>query len=86
MDTIYIEYILMCMCVREREMLPKMLKINFYFYFIFIRFVGLVRSKTPKVTVYSEMAKCMLMENSHPADFEAAFYEGGSLVLSMSCV
>ena len=40
------------------------------------RFVGLVRSKTPKVTMYTEKAKCMLMENAPTPDFEAAFYEG----------
>lgn len=42
------------------------------------RFIDLVRSKTPKVTMYTEKAKCMLMENSQPADFEATFYEGES--------
>ena len=40
------------------------------------RFVGLVRSKTPKVTMYTERAKCMLMENSPTPDFEALFYDG----------
>ncbi|ESP02150.1 hypothetical protein LOTGIDRAFT_111267 [Lottia gigantea] len=40
------------------------------------RFVNLVRSKTPKVTLYTHRAKCMLMENSPEPDFEAIFYEG----------
>ena len=40
------------------------------------RFVGLVRSKTPKVTMYTERAKCMLMENCPAPDFEAVFYDG----------
>lgn len=42
-------------------------------------FVTLVRSKTPKVTVYSDLAKCMMMENSPTPDFEASFYSGQSL-------
>ena len=40
------------------------------------RFVRLVRSKTPKVTMYTKHAKCMLMENSPSADFEVNFYNG----------
>ncbi len=40
------------------------------------RFVRLVRSKTPKVTLYSKQAKCMLMENMPNGDFEALFYDG----------
>lgn len=40
------------------------------------RFVELVKAKTPKVTYYSEKAKCLLMENTPTPDFEACFYEG----------
>ena len=40
------------------------------------RFVDLVRKKTPKITLYTKLAKCMLMENSPNADFEACFYDG----------
>ena len=40
------------------------------------KFVRIVRSKTPKVTLYTEQAKCMLMENSPSADFEVNFYNG----------
>lgn len=40
------------------------------------RFVDLVRKKTPKITLYTRLAKCMLMENSPNADFEACFYNG----------
>ncbi|XP_072171640.1 serine/threonine-protein kinase PLK4-like [Diadema setosum] len=40
------------------------------------RFIQLVRSKTPKVTLYTDQAKCMLMENGPSADFEANFYSG----------
>ncbi|XP_014674308.1 PREDICTED: serine/threonine-protein kinase PLK4-like [Priapulus caudatus] len=43
------------------------------------RFVKLVRAKTPKVTFYSSATKCMLMENSPDADFEACFYNGAKV-------
>lgn len=38
------------------------------------KFVDLVRAKTPKVTFYTDKAKCLLMENL--TDFEACFHEG----------
>lgn len=34
----------------------------------------MVKSKTPKVTYFSDEAKCMLMESEQ--DFEAVFYSG----------
>lgn len=40
------------------------------------RFVSLVKAKTPKVILYSDRAKCLLMENGPDADFEALFYCG----------
>ncbi|XP_053365280.1 serine/threonine-protein kinase PLK4 [Clarias gariepinus] len=40
------------------------------------KFVQLVKSKTPKVTLYTKFAKCMLMENSPNADLEMCFYDG----------
>lgn len=40
------------------------------------KFVQLVKSKTPKVTLYTKHAKCMLMENSPNADLEVCFYDG----------
>ncbi|XP_076604264.1 serine/threonine-protein kinase PLK4 [Chaetodon auriga] len=40
------------------------------------KFVQLVKSKTPKVTLYTKHAKVMLMENSPNADVEACFYDG----------
>lgn len=43
------------------------------------RFVNLLRAKTPKVTFYSEKAKCLLMENDPDPDFEVCFYEGKQL-------
>lgn len=46
------------------------------------RFVKLVRSKTPKITMYSQKAKCMLMENGPSADFEAVFYDGAKFTMS----
>lgn len=45
----------------------------------FFRFVNLLRAKTPKVTFYSEKAKCLLMENDPDPDFEVCFYEGKQL-------
>ncbi|GLV35155.1 Sak kinase [Carabus blaptoides fortunei] len=44
------------------------------------KFVDLVRAKTPKITYYSENAKCVLMENL--TDFEACFYDGGKVTKS----
>lgn len=41
------------------------------------RFVQMVRAKTPKVTFYSELAKCQLMENLE--DFEMSLYKGGKV-------
>nr|XP_046269198.1 serine/threonine-protein kinase PLK4 [Scatophagus argus] len=40
------------------------------------KFVQLVKSKTPKVTLYTKYAKIMLMENSPSADLEVCFYDG----------
>ncbi|XP_077396110.1 serine/threonine-protein kinase PLK4 [Festucalex cinctus] len=40
------------------------------------KFVQLVKSKTPKVTLYNKYAKVMLMENSPNADLEVCFYDG----------
>lgn len=41
------------------------------------RFIQMVRAKTPKVTFYSEFAKCQLMENLE--DFEMSLYKGGKV-------
>ena len=38
--------------------------------------MNLVRSKTPKMTLYTRTAKCMLMENGPNPDFEVIFYDG----------
>ncbi|CAK8697491.1 unnamed protein product [Clavelina lepadiformis] len=43
------------------------------------RFVQLVRSKTPKVTLFTNTAKCMLMENDPDADLEVCFYNGAKI-------
>lgn len=40
------------------------------------QFVGLLRSRTAKVTLYTEQAKCVLMENTPNPDYEANFYNG----------
>ncbi|XP_063620371.1 serine/threonine-protein kinase PLK4 [Cydia splendana] len=41
------------------------------------RFVDLVKAKTPKITLYSALAKCQLMENG--TDIELFFYNGEKL-------
>lgn len=41
------------------------------------RFVQMVRAKTPKVTFYSDIAKCQLMETLE--DFEMCLYAGGKV-------
>lgn len=46
------------------------------------KFVDLVRAKTPKVTYYTDKAKCLLMENL--TDFEACFHEGGKVTQSVA--
>ncbi|KAF0294402.1 Serine/threonine-protein kinase PLK4 [Amphibalanus amphitrite] len=40
------------------------------------RFVKLVKTKTPKLTLYTDRAKCVLMENGPVPDFVASFYDG----------
>ncbi|PIK49711.1 putative serine/threonine-protein kinase PLK4 [Apostichopus japonicus] len=50
------------------------------------KFVHLVRSKTPKITLYSDQAKCMVMENGPHPDLEACFYNGGRVHVSSSGV
>nr|XP_061798761.1 serine/threonine-protein kinase PLK4-like [Nerophis lumbriciformis] len=40
------------------------------------KFVQLVKSKTPKVSIYTSYGKVMLMENSPDADLEVCFYDG----------
>lgn len=42
------------------------------------RFVQMVRAKTPKITFYSELAKCQLMETLD--DFEMCLYKGGKVI------
>ncbi|TGZ70603.1 hypothetical protein CRM22_003112 [Opisthorchis felineus] len=44
------------------------------------RFIQMVRAHTPKVTLYTDRAKCMLMESGPPADFVAEFYDSGTRV------
>jgi polo-like kinase 4 len=41
------------------------------------RFIQMVRAKTPKVTFYSEQAKCQLMESLE--DYEMILYKGGTI-------
>nr|KAG5706236.1 hypothetical protein BaRGS_019563 [Batillaria attramentaria] len=44
------------------------------------RFVDLVKSKTPKVTMYTDHAKGVLMEN-WPPSFEVTFYHAGPTIV-----
>uniref|UniRef100_A0A182N8Y9 Serine/threonine-protein kinase PLK4 n=1 Tax=Anopheles dirus TaxID=7168 RepID=A0A182N8Y9_9DIPT len=44
------------------------------------RFVQMVKAKTPKITLYSDKAKCQLMETMR--DFEVIFYDGTKITLS----
>ncbi|XP_039280876.1 serine/threonine-protein kinase PLK4 isoform X4 [Nilaparvata lugens] len=46
------------------------------------KFVNLVRAAIPKVTFFSEQAKCMLMENAPDPDFQAFFFNGGKITRS----
>ncbi|XP_057331604.1 serine/threonine-protein kinase PLK4 [Microplitis mediator] len=46
------------------------------------RFVKLVKAKTPKVTLYTERAKCQFMENGPHPDCEIHFYNG----IKITCV
>lgn len=40
------------------------------------RFVDMVQSKTPKLTLYTNKARCVLMENRPEPDFEIIYYDG----------
>jgi len=53
---------------------------------VFFRFVELVRSKTPKVTLFTNKAKCMLMENDPDADLELCFYNGKTFTFFFCCI
>ncbi|XP_074650005.1 serine/threonine-protein kinase PLK4-like [Tubulanus polymorphus] len=44
------------------------------------RFVRMVKSMTPKVTLYTKRCKCMLMENS--PDFQVIFHDGAKINMS----
>lgn len=48
------------------------------------RFVTLVRAKTAKITLYTNSAKCMFMENGPNPDCEVAFYDGVKVRISKS--
>lgn len=44
------------------------------------RFIKLVRAKTPKITLYTQRAKCLFMENGPHPDCEVHFYNGIKVV------
>ncbi|XP_030032630.2 serine/threonine-protein kinase PLK4 [Manduca sexta] len=46
------------------------------------RFVDLVKAKTPKITLYTSLAKCQLMENG--TDFELFFYNGEKVTSTLN--
>ncbi|XP_041977288.1 serine/threonine-protein kinase PLK4 [Aricia agestis] len=46
------------------------------------RFVDLVKAKTPKITLYTNLAKCQLMENG--TDIEMFFYNGEKVTFTAS--
>ncbi|XP_005091487.1 uncharacterized protein LOC101855999 [Aplysia californica] len=50
------------------------------------KFVDVVKSRTSKVSLVTERARCKLMENSPQADFQANFIDGVNIVLSKSSV
>lgn len=52
-------------------------KENYKKYSYAAKFVDMVRSKTPKLTLYTDKARCVLMENKPTPDFEIIYYEGG---------
>ncbi|KAH8295787.1 hypothetical protein KR018_009075 [Drosophila ironensis] len=64
-------------CVYNYESLPSK---HWKKYVYADRFVGLVKSKTPKITYFSALAKCQLMETM--TDFELRFYSGAKLIKS----
>ncbi|XP_017042337.1 serine/threonine-protein kinase PLK4 [Drosophila ficusphila] len=66
-------------CVFNYENLPSK---HWKKYVYGARFVGLVKSKTPKVTYFSALGKCQLMETM--TDFEIRFYSGAKLLKSPS--
>uniref|UniRef100_A0A182MRM6 Serine/threonine-protein kinase PLK4 n=1 Tax=Anopheles culicifacies TaxID=139723 RepID=A0A182MRM6_9DIPT len=59
-------------CIYNYEEIPEK---HWKKYVYAARFVNMVKAKTPKVTLYSDKAKCQLMETMR--DFEVIFYDGG---------
>lgn len=66
-------------CVYNYDNLPSK---HWKKYIYGARFVGLVKSKTPKVTYFSTLGKCQLMETM--TDFEIRFYSGAKLLKTPS--
>ncbi|CAH8437990.1 unnamed protein product [Schistosoma turkestanicum] len=48
------------------------------------QFVQMVRAHTPKITLYTDKVKCMLMENGPSGDFVTEFHDDGTRVLCTS--
>lgn len=53
---------------------------HFKKYMYAAKFVQMVKAKTPKITLYSDKAKCQLMETLQ--DYEVVFYDGTKIILS----
>lgn len=47
------------------------------------RFVKLVQAKTAKLTLYTQRAKCVVMENGPEPDCEMHFYNGVQVRVSV---
>lgn len=48
------------------------------------QYVNMVKSKTPKITLYTTKAKCLLMENTPEPDFQVIYYDGRYVVFVRS--
>ncbi|XP_053664295.1 serine/threonine-protein kinase PLK4 [Anopheles marshallii] len=64
-------------CVYNYEDIPEK---HWKKYVYAARFVNMVKAKTPKITLYSDKAKCQLMETIR--DFEIMFYDNTKIILS----
>ncbi|XP_052893305.1 serine/threonine-protein kinase PLK4 [Anopheles moucheti] len=64
-------------CIYNYENIPEK---HWKKYVYAARFVDMVKAKTPKITLYSDKAKCQLMETIR--DFEIIFYDNTKITLS----
>uniref|UniRef100_A0A182WAZ2 Serine/threonine-protein kinase PLK4 n=1 Tax=Anopheles minimus TaxID=112268 RepID=A0A182WAZ2_9DIPT len=64
-------------CIYNYEDIPEK---HWKKYVYAARFVNMVKAKTPKITLYSDKAKCQLMETMR--DYEVIFYDDANIILS----